>query len=494
MKNEFDDFEIKTKFLILFFAFLAIFLYFFVGQSVSIFSKIIILSTSFILAMFLKFTKYKNWVYYIAIFFYLGFLIFRSPEIMLDGRFFAEEGSIYWSYSLLNSKFNTLFYTPVIAGYYLLIANLQILMSSFIPIIYAPLLTVWLSVIFSVLPSILYFLLTEKNLDNNKRILSSIVLLVLPSLNFLEVFANSINSQTYLGVSVFIIYIFGLNKDSKKIILLEYFVLILGSLSAYYSLILFPVLFFRKLKYKKIRFIYPFIIWIFGVFIQLNVIFYTISQSAFYGDKFQFKGNLDYFNLILKKSISVNFFTELFINNSNFLNFSLLSFLIFIIFLISNKSDDKFIYFLILLAFVLETFLIIIGQDSQGYSGRYAVVPSTIIFFIFLVYFSKHRMGEIVLIFVIVISMLNFSFQSGDYFIDCKSYCIAWDDQINNYEVEQKIIVHWPMGEGDPFWYTNLQEPKPNPSEFQKKEIGEENVSKLYNLTLIDILKFNFIK
>ena len=98
------------------------------------------------------------------------------------------------------------------------------------------------------------------------------------------------------------------------------------------------------------------------------------------------------------------------------------------------------------------------------------------------------------LIFAITIGILNFSFQSGDYFIDCKNYCISWAEQIENYENEQKIIIHWPLGDGDPFWYTNLSSPKPNPSDFQKKVIGKENISKFYNLTLADILKFNFIK
>jgi len=494
MNNKFDYSKLETKLLILFFSFLSIFLFYFLGQSVSVYSKIIILSTSVTLILFLKFNKYKNWVFLVSLFLYIGFLIFRSPEIMLEGRFFAEEGSIYWSYSLLNSKSNTFLYTPVIAGYYLLIANLQILLSSFVPIYYAPLVTVWVSMIISLLPSILFFLLTEKSLDNNRRILSSILLLVLPSLNFLEVFANSINSQTYLGLSVFVIYIFGLNNDSKKIKFLEYFILVLGSLSAYYSLILFPVLFFRYLKIKTIKIIFPLIIWIFGVFIQLNVIFYTFMQSAFYGDKFKFKINLDYFILILKKSISVNLFTEHFLNNSIILNISLLLFIIFLIFLISSKNAEKFLYFLILLSFVLEIFLVIVGQASQGYSGRYAVVPSTVIFFIFIVYFSKARRGEVVLIFAITIGILNFSFQSGDYFIDCKNYCISWAEQIENYENEQKIIIHWPLGDGDPFWYTNLSSPKPNPSDFQKKVIGKENISKFYNLTLADILKFNFIK
>ena len=31
------------------------------------------------------------------------YLVFRSPEIFFGGRYFAEEGAIWWSYSLQNS-------------------------------------------------------------------------------------------------------------------------------------------------------------------------------------------------------------------------------------------------------------------------------------------------------------------------------------------------------------------------------------------------------
>ena len=44
--------------------------------------------------------KNINLIYFSSIMFYIIFAIFRSREILLNGRFFAEEGSVFWSYSL----------------------------------------------------------------------------------------------------------------------------------------------------------------------------------------------------------------------------------------------------------------------------------------------------------------------------------------------------------------------------------------------------------
>ena len=46
------------------------------------------------------------------------------------------------------------------------------------------------------------------------------------------------------------------------------------------------------------------------------------------------------------------------------------------------------------------------------------------------------------------------------------------------------------MGEGEPFWFTEVLNPLPNPSPYQKSVLGEEYL-KLYNLNFIDILKNN---
>lgn len=163
-----------------------------------------------------KLKKIHN-LYFLMVLVYIIYLFFRNPEILIEGRFFAEEGSVFWSYALANSTLETLFFVPVTGGYMLFNANIQILLSTYFPLIFSPLITVWTSIIISLLPSFLYFKLNSKAEENIFHLSVSIALIYLPSLNFLEVFANSINSQTYLGIASLIIVIYGLNNNDSTL-------------------------------------------------------------------------------------------------------------------------------------------------------------------------------------------------------------------------------------------------------------------------------------
>lgn len=462
-----------------------IFLKFIVDQNTSLYKKIIILFIFSILLILSKFNKLNKFIYFLTILFYIFYLLYRNPEILMYGRFFAEEGAIYWSYSLSHSRFETLLYTPVIAGYYLFFTNFLILLTTYFPLEVSPLITVWFSILFSLLPSLLFFLLTKNKFNEVNRILISQILIFLPSLNYLETFANSINIQTYLGVSVFIIYIYGLNNEKKYINFIENIVILFGSLSGYYSIILFPVLLVRKKVNKNIKIFTPVVVWITGVFVQLNILIFTLLNDVLYGDKFTNKLQFTEFLIILKKSSLVNIFTEYFLRDSFIQNLSIFVLFSFIFLLIKK---DKMILFIILLSFFLEVFLVMIGQAGQDFTGRYATVPSTIIFFIFLHYLLKSKNSYVILILFFCIGLLNTSYQNGNYFISCNSNCEPWAIQLKN---NPRSITHWPIGEGDPFWTTNLENPKPNPAPFQIKLIGE-NIDYLYSLTLLDIISENY--
>ena len=102
---------------------------------------------------------------------------------------------------------------------------------------------------------------------------------------------------------------------------------------------------------------------------------------------------------------------------------------------------------------------------------------------------KNFSLGHYFVIIFIFIGFINFNFQRADYFIDCKEFCLPWSEQIRNLESEPRII-HWPMGEGSPYWYTDFDDPKPTPAPFQIELIGE-NYESFYEVTLFDILKSN---
>ena len=100
---------------------------------------------------------YKStFVYVSSLIIFLLYLFFRSPEIFLEGRYFAEEGSVWWSFSIANSFIDTLLFSPAAGGYVCLICNLQIAATKLLPIEIGPIFTAISSIFIFLSPSMFF--------------------------------------------------------------------------------------------------------------------------------------------------------------------------------------------------------------------------------------------------------------------------------------------------------------------------------------------------
>lgn len=431
--------------------------------------------------------KNINLIYFSSIMFYIIFAIFRSKEILLNGRFFAEEGSVFWSYSLSEGALNIMQYVPVIQGYFCFNCNLQIYLSTLLPVIYSPLITVWVSIFISFLPSFFFYHLADKTYENKFRILASITILFLPSLNLLEVFANSINSQVYFAVCCFVILLYGL--DEKKYLKIQYLVLIISFLSSYYALVLIPAFFIKYLITRELKLLPALYLGLISSIIQINVLLYSATTNSIYEGKLEFKGGFAYLIDILKLSVSINIFGEKYFRNFSSDIFGFLISVLLIYFVVKKKNDLTLM--LIIFVYMLQIFLVIFGQAGATFSQRYAVVTSTVAFFLFIHIIGKSKINSKVILYFLLVGLFNFNSQGGSYFIECNENCIIWKEQVKEVnEGSREVYVHWPMGEGDPYWFTDAKNPRPNPAPFQKEIIGDEYL-RFYNLTLLDVFKQN---
>ena len=103
----------------------------------------------------------KNNIFKLFLFFLILFLIFyRSPYIFIHGRFVAEEGSVYFANAFKNNFINTIFFIDYLSGYLNFWANLSSFFASIPAIEYAPLVTVYLSLIPKLL--IFFFILNKQ--------------------------------------------------------------------------------------------------------------------------------------------------------------------------------------------------------------------------------------------------------------------------------------------------------------------------------------------
>jgi len=90
-----------------------------------------------------------------------------------------------------------------------------------------------------------------------------------------------------------------------------------------------------------------------------------------------------------------------------------------------------------------------------------------------------------------MITLVLLGYQQSTYFVDCSQYCYLWSEQVrdaNNQKIDN--YVHWPLGPGEPYWTTNVRNPRINPSPFQK-EILNLDYFQNADLTLQNIFESN---
>ena len=86
--------------------------------------------------------RYKNYLFLLIL---ILLIFYRSPYIFLEGRFFAEEGIVWFRNLILNGQMDTLFFLQNVSGYFHVWMNLAAFFSGFVDINYAPLVTTYFS-------------------------------------------------------------------------------------------------------------------------------------------------------------------------------------------------------------------------------------------------------------------------------------------------------------------------------------------------------------
>ena len=118
----------------------------------------------------------------ILLFIILIFVFYRSPYIFLNGRFIAEEGSFFFRNSYLFGPLEGLIQISWnISGYYNFWANISSVFASFVPLNYAPLVTVYFA--FAVqLYLFIFIIFSQSNFikTNTDRFFISFIVLLSP--------------------------------------------------------------------------------------------------------------------------------------------------------------------------------------------------------------------------------------------------------------------------------------------------------------------------
>lgn len=328
----------------------------------------------------------------ISLYFLFILLIFyRSPCLLLKGRFHAEE-KFYYEFALNNTFLETIFFVQETSKYFELFTNISAKLATFYTI--APfLVTVYLAFFIKIF--LLYYIFFSKSLLLNKisykLIFASFAIYSTPITP--EVWLNTLHSKTFFGIYSFIL-VFQNFKNFTKIKLYLYRIsLVINGLSSIYSSI-FSVIYFiifitKRNSLNFYNFIYSLIPLVINAFIFLNF----FLQSEIKINRFLFnyeKIESALYNIIIRPILGGNLSKLLYnlinLNKTFLYAFSLIAIILFlalILFFIYKKKDR--ILNIILISLLLNIIFAISGSLYPDFvGGRYAVLSGVIFLTIFI--------------------------------------------------------------------------------------------------------------
>lgn len=165
----------------------------------------------------------------------------RAPSILLEPRFWAEEGTLYFRNAFNHSFWEGLFFVPKrTAGYFALSANLPTTLAAYaVPLRYAPAVTTYFSLIVQLIPFAIILwgksFVWEARLQ---KILACAVLLFAATASG-EAWLNTINLQVYCGIISLILLAEDLSEAAGKKLALYGVIQAFCALSGVYSTFLF---------------------------------------------------------------------------------------------------------------------------------------------------------------------------------------------------------------------------------------------------------------
>lgn len=401
--------------------------------------------------------------------------IYRSPFLFLEGRFIAEEATVFFKYGFFNEWYKTLFFIDNIAGYYYLTANINAIFANLLPLDKAPLATTYgsLIILFSIFLIILNtnsFLL-KTSLD---KYLACLVILLSPPF-VTEVWLNSVNIQVYLGIlTILILFInFEKNINFRKYASMA---LVINGLSGLYSCVVTPFFLLKYFIFKKKNDLNNFIILFLCCLIQGSIVIYSKLSNLIYPGAiklFQLNELINFFYNAIAKSILGREITIKIFNSLDEKNIIILSALFFILTTViiiylykKNLLVFDFVFVFLLMLFASMAIFVMVGGVGNTVGGRYSVINGCILIFtlINLKNLFKHIWLKNIMYFFL---LLNFTIGIQE-FIPQKIYdkklilcidCPIWKNEIKKWQInnDHKIKI-WPYTSQK--WWLDLKNPQ----------------------------------
>ena len=389
---------------------------------------------------------FNNYHFKLKIFFFSILLIlifYRSPYILLNGRFINEEGWFWFRNSYIEGPVYGLFQVFWPSGYFNLWANICSILATIPDVEYAPFVTVYLSLMLKLF--IIYYVLNSESkflINIFYKILTCFIIILSPPI-VPEIWLNTLNSQSFFGILTILIF-FQNNQIQKNIHIISPYVLLCCGLSTLYSCVLSPF-FYIKYRLSRNKLDLSNFVFIGGAtLVQFTIFAYTKIDGIQHGLRFHnsIEKFINYcYNIIVKSIIGRETSQYLIDKLSHFNVIYLLIIFLFLVFLIIfclkllNKSQKDNVLIFLILFFIAESLLVYLGSWGEQVQGRYAVVPGVTLLFIF----TRLIQNNVKIIKILSISIIFFSLFAGLYefkhntkypsFLICMN-CPQWKEEI----------------------------------------------------------------
>lgn len=403
-------------------------------------------------------------------------IVYRQPSVLIEPRFWCEEGTYFFSFAFSHGWLETIFYVVPHLGFYSLAHNLAGLLATFIPLEQAPFVTTYLGFLSHILPCYIVILGNAPFWDSlQKKALICLGILFFP---FGSIWLNTTYIHFTLALAIFLILSEKIECHNRLTIHFYRLILVLGGLSGVVSCFLTPVFVLKAWRSRQREHIIQAALLVLASAIQGVIIIYLFhnAQSAQYRftsfgyDQlwsiiyFQFGipfyGH-SYFNSDIIKLLDYRSFAIVFpklypyLGTSTILfselvtKLSVLLVIFYTCFILFKQIRNK-LFQLPAISFLIMFVLSSVGSVKMMGGWRYIYVPCVIMVIMFVMELYDHKVGilrkSIAAFFILLMLMVNgYAYRKSP-----ESYSPKWSEDVgawykdHNYKLK-KWQVGWEM-------------------------------------------------
>ena len=300
-------------------------------------------------------------------------IISRAPTLLLEPRFWAEEGSVYFYYAYYLPWYKTIF--SLYLGYYSLFPNLAAFLAQLLPLKYSPLVTTGLALSVQIIPFLIILWSDSRFWDTYiKRILVSLII-IFPSTTG-EIWLNTITSQFYFGVITFLILLTNIDNSSEPAKWLYRILLLIAGLTGVISCFMTPLFILRAYQEKNKEHTIQAVLLVLCSLLQFGIFIYFLLQNnlqhRFTNIQLWKFGGVFLLNNFIRPILGYHLLSK------DILKYLALPLIICLGWLFANVRKDKNAR-LVLGSFLLVAFLSTISSLGLAGAERYSFLPGVIL-------------------------------------------------------------------------------------------------------------------